>query len=143
MSSKRPRRRYGGYEEAKELRRRKVLTSSCCPAFRQIHRNLPRTQRQDLEQPLADGAIARIPQETRARLPSRLRRTLHRQEDGDVPREVKPYVDCVITFEELQALFDAEEIDLASSRRAPLDNASFYGRIFARSGGSPKRSKKP
>jgi iron only hydrogenase large subunit-like protein len=44
--------------------------------------------------------------------------------------ESKPYVDCVITFEELQALFDAEEIDLASFEESPLDNASFYGRIF-------------
>jgi iron only hydrogenase large subunit-like protein len=47
----------------------------------------------------------------------------------------KPFVDCVITFEELQALFDAEEIDLASLPEAPLDNASYYGRIFARSHG--------
>jgi iron only hydrogenase large subunit-like protein len=41
----------------------------------------------------------------------------------------------VITFEELQALFDAENIDLAKLEENPLDNASFYGRIFARSGG--------
>ena len=46
-----------------------------------------------------------------------------------------PYIDCMITFEELQALIDAKEIDLKSLEESPLDNASYYGRIFARSGG--------
>lgn len=45
------------------------------------------------------------------------------------------YVDCAITFEELQALFDAKGIDLSSLAPTPLDNASYFGRIFARSGG--------
>ena len=49
--------------------------------------------------------------------------------------EVKPYVDTVLTFEELQALFDSRNIDLASLDEGVLDNASYFGRIFARSGG--------
>ena len=48
---------------------------------------------------------------------------------------VKPYVDSVITFEELQALFDSRDIDLETLDLTPLDNASYFGRIFARSGG--------
>ena len=48
---------------------------------------------------------------------------------------VSPYIDCVITFEELQALFDARDIDIASLPDEHLNNASYYGRIFARSGG--------
>ncbi|OGO89865.1 MAG: hypothetical protein A2Y17_01000 [Clostridiales bacterium GWF2_38_85] len=48
---------------------------------------------------------------------------------------VKPYVDSVITFEELQALFDSRDIDITSLDEDLLDNASYYGRIFARSGG--------
>ena len=47
----------------------------------------------------------------------------------------QPYIDCVITFEELQALFDARDIDIASLPDEHLNNASYYGRIFARSGG--------
>lgn len=48
---------------------------------------------------------------------------------------VKPYIDSVITFEELQALFDGREIDITKLEEDVLDNASYYGRIFARSGG--------
>ena len=49
--------------------------------------------------------------------------------------EVKPYVDTVLTFEELQALFDSRDLDLSSLEDGVLDNASYFGRIFARSGG--------
>ena len=49
--------------------------------------------------------------------------------------ELKPYIDSTITFEELQALFDSRDIDLKSLEEGVLDNASYYGRIFARSGG--------
>jgi iron only hydrogenase large subunit-like protein len=49
--------------------------------------------------------------------------------------DVKPYVDSVITFEELQALFDSRDIDITALDEDVLDNASYFGRIFARSGG--------
>ena len=48
---------------------------------------------------------------------------------------VKNLVDVVITFEELQALFDSRDFDITSLEEEVLDNASYYGRIFARSGG--------
>ena len=48
---------------------------------------------------------------------------------------VRPYVDSVITFEELQALFDSRNIDLITLEETHLDHASCFGRIFARSGG--------
>ncbi len=48
---------------------------------------------------------------------------------------VKPYVDAVMTFEELQALFDSRDLDITSLEEGVLDNASYFGRIFARSGG--------
>ena len=47
----------------------------------------------------------------------------------------KPYVDAVITFEELHALFDSKDIDITTLGEDVLDNASYFGRIFARSGG--------
>ena len=48
---------------------------------------------------------------------------------------VKPYVDAVLTFEELQALFDSRDIEITELEEDVLDNASYFGRIFARSGG--------
>ena len=44
-------------------------------------------------------------------------------------------MDSVLTFEELQALFDSREIDITTLSEGVLDNASYFGRIFARCGG--------
>jgi iron only hydrogenase large subunit-like protein len=49
--------------------------------------------------------------------------------------EVKDYVDCVLTFEELQALIDSRNIEIDKLPEDVLENASYFGRIFARSGG--------
>ena len=49
--------------------------------------------------------------------------------------DLKGIIDYVLTFEELNAILDAMEIDLKSCEETVLDNASYYGRIFARSGG--------
>ncbi len=49
--------------------------------------------------------------------------------------DIKDAVDLVITFEELQAMLDAMNIELEKCEDSMLDNASFYGRLFARSGG--------
>ena len=55
---------------------------------------------------------------------------------AEVQREtVAPYVDVAMTFEELQALFDSKDIDIMTLSEGVLDNASYFGRIFARSGG--------
>lgn len=44
-------------------------------------------------------------------------------------------VDCVLTFEELYALFESRGLDVAQLEDTELDQASGYGRTFARSGG--------
>ena len=49
--------------------------------------------------------------------------------------ESKPYVDAVMTFEELQALYDSRDIDITELDDSTLSGASRFGRIFARTGG--------
>lgn len=49
--------------------------------------------------------------------------------------ELKKDIDYVLTFEEIAAMIDAANINLESCEEVPLNNASYYGRIFARSGG--------
>ena len=44
-------------------------------------------------------------------------------------------MDCVLTFEELQALFDSRDIDPTTLEETELNNASYYGRIFGHCGG--------
>lgn len=122
--------------ESRELAEKGFLTSSCCPAFVDyIHKNFP-----DLVpfishnlSPMA--AISRYIKETDpdAKVifigPCTAKK-------AEVQKEtVKPYVDVAMTFEELQALFDSREIDITTLAEDVLDNASYFGRIFARSGG--------
>lgn len=47
----------------------------------------------------------------------------------------KDAVDYVLTFEELVALIDSKAIQLEHLPESPLDNASYFGRIFASIGG--------
>ena len=44
-------------------------------------------------------------------------------------------MDSVLTFEELQALIDSRDIDASTLSESKLNNASYFGRIFARCGG--------
>lgn len=46
--------------------------------------------------------------------------------------KAKDWIDCVISFEELQAFLDARDINVTVLGETALDNASFYGRIFAK-----------
>ena len=59
--------------------------------------------------------------------------TAKKQEIKD--EKVKKYIDSAMTFEELQALIDAYEIDMKLLKEDQLNDASYFGRIFARCGG--------
>lgn len=124
------------YKEAKELVEKGFLTSSCCPAFvSYIKKSFPK-----LAEHISHNVSPMV----------EISKYLKKLEPGSKvifigpctakkgeiqQPEIAGIVDCVLTFEELQALFDSRQIDLASLPDAYLDNASYYGRIFARSGG--------
>ena len=44
-------------------------------------------------------------------------------------------IDCVLSFEELQAFFDARQIDIDTLEGIEMNDATYFGRIFARAGG--------
>lgn len=122
--------------EAEELAEKGFLTSSCCPAFvNYIEKSFPQLTEHISHNPSPMAALARAIKEREpdARVIFIGPCTAKKQEAQK--EEVKPYVDCVLTFEELQAWFDSRGIDLSLLPEEPLDDASFYGRIFARSGG--------
>lgn len=122
------------YLEAQELVEKGFLTSSCCPGFVDyIHKNYP-----DI-----------VPEISHNLSPmGQLGKVLKQMDPGcktvfigpciakkNELRRVREFVDSVITFEELQALFNAKDLDIASLEGTMLDNASYFGRIFARVGG--------
>ena len=122
--------------ESKELSEKGFLTSSCCPAFvsyvksafpdlvKYISHNLSpmATLAKYIKDTDSDSKVVFIGPCTAKKAEAQL-------------EEVKPYVDAVLTFEELQALYDSKDIDITPLEEDVLDNASYFGRIFARSGG--------
>lgn len=123
-------------KEAAELAEKGFLTSSCCPAFVDyIHKNFP-TLVEKISHNLSPAAeIARYIKENTpgAKVMFIGPCTAKKAEFKDT--RAKEYIDCTLTFEELQALFDSRNIDITTLEEGVLDNASYFGRIFARSGG--------
>ena len=122
--------------EAKELVEKGFLTSSCCPAFvSYVKKQFP-----DLSEYISHnlspmGTIAKSIKEKDANakvvfIGPCTAKKMEFQKD-----EVKDYVDTVITFEELQALFDSKDIEIENLPEESIDSASYYGRIFGRSCG--------
>ncbi len=122
--------------EAKELAEKGFLTNSCCPAFVQyVKTNFP-----DLAQYISHnlspmGALAKYIKSTDKNAKVVFIGPCTAKKAEAQLEEVKPYVDAVLTFEELQALYDGKDIDITTLSEDVLDNASYFGRIFARSGG--------
>ena len=122
--------------ESKELAEKGFLTSSCCPAFVDfIEKNFPDIKPFISHNLSPMATIAKYIKEHEA--PCKVvfigpctAKKMEVQKDS-----VKPYVDAAMTFEELQALFDSKDMDITTLGEGVLDNASYFGRIFARCGG--------
>ena len=123
-------------KEAAELVEKGKLTSSCCPAFvSYIEKSYPELTKYISHNlsPMAELGKFIKEQDKDAKTIFIGPCTAKKQEFQK--DSVKKYIDCVITFEELQALFDSRDIEITYLAEDELNDASFYGRIFARSGG--------
>ena len=122
--------------EAKELAEKGILTSSCCPAFvRYIKTTFPKLADYISHNMSPMAVLAKYIKETTPGAKVVFIGPCTAKKAEAQLEEVKDYVDTVLTFEELQALFDSRDFDLSTFEEGVLDNASYYGRIFARSGG--------
>lgn len=124
------------YYEAQELAEKGFLTSSCCPAFVDYVKKYYPQLKDKISHNLSPmAAIAKYIKESdeKAKIVFIGPCTAKKMEIQD--EKVAKYVDSVLTFEELQALFDSRDLELSELSEDVLDNASYYGRIFARSGG--------
>ena len=129
------------YAEARELAEKDFLTTSCCPAFVAYIKSQFPDLMQYVSHTLSPAAlISEYIKKTDAAAkvvfigPCTAKKAEYREDRCKMP-DGSPIVDSVLTFEELQALFDSRDIDITSLGEDVLDNASYYGRIFARSGG--------
>jgi iron only hydrogenase large subunit-like protein len=122
--------------EAKELSEKGLLTSSCCPAFVQyIKSQFPNLVEHISHNMSPMAVLAKYIKQTTPNAKVIFVGPCTAKKAEAQLEEVKQYVDCVLTFEELQALFDSRDIEIETLEEGVLDNASYFGRIFARSGG--------
>ncbi len=130
------------YNEAREFKEKMetsenpVMTTSCCPAFvRFVENNFP-----ELKDAIS-GSVS--PMVMTASLIKHSDPTARVVFIGPCAAKKFEYtlekthgmIDSVMSFEELQAFVDARGIDTTQCEDTILDNASYYGRIFAKSSG--------
>lgn len=122
--------------ESKEFAEKKKMTSSCCPAFvKYIETAFPdlKDMVSSTLSPMALLGKYIKENDSTARVVF-IGPCTAKKEEIKLDK-VKDYIDSVLTFEELQALIDSKDINLNTLEESPLNNASYFGRIFARSGG--------
>ena len=122
--------------ESQELVEKGFLTSSCCPAFvKYIKTAFPTLVPYISHNMSPMGALAKYIKENVENAKVVFIGPCTSKKAEAQLANVKPYVDAVITFEELQALFDSRDIEITELPEENLDDASYFGRIFARIGG--------
>ena len=126
----------GAFSESKELAEKGFLTSSCCPAFvSYIEKAFPQLLPFVSHNLSPMGAISKYIKDNEENCKVVFIGPCTAKKAEVQKDSVSPYVDAALTFEELQALFDSRDIDITELEEGMLDNASYYGRIFARCGG--------
>lgn len=124
-------------KEAEELVEKGFLTSSCCPAFVDyIKKHVPELADKISHNlsPMAEiGKFVKLGGENPVKCifigPCTAKKAEMRLPNVDL------WIDSVLTFEELQAMIDAREIETESLEETSMNDASYFGRIFGRSGG--------
>jgi len=123
-------------KEAKELAEKGFLISSCCPSFvKYVQINFP-----DMVQHISHNvspmvAVAQSVKRTdpTAKVvfigPCIAKKMEFKNSD------IASAVDSVLTFEELQAFLDGMDITIENLPETALSDASYHGRLFARTGG--------
>lgn len=122
--------------EARELIEKGFLTSSCCPAFvKYVQHKFPNMVDKISHTPSPMAALGKAIKEKDPRAKVIFVGPCTAKKAEFQKPEVAPYIDCVLTFEEIQALIDSMNIDIENLEESVLDEASAFGRQFAYSGG--------
>lgn len=124
-------------KETEELAEKGFLTSSCCPAFvRYIETAMPDMVKHISHNlsPMAEiGRYVKINADMPVRTifigPCTAKKAEQQKQTVDL------WIDCVITFEELQAMIDSQNIVMSVMDETSLEDASYFGRVFGRTGG--------
>ena len=122
--------------EAQELAEKGFLTTSCCPAFvKYVEKNYPNLVKHVSHNLSPMAIMGKLLKEKYPNAKTVFVGPCTAKKAEAKKDNVKEYVDCVITFEELLALLKAKDLTIKTLEETELDDATLFGRIFARSGG--------
>lgn len=125
--------RHEAHELLEHKEKNEVLTSSCCPGFvNYIDLKYPELKHHVSKTVSPMTATARLikaidPEGVVVFIGPCIAKKTEQMRAQDT--------DYVLTFEELAAMLDSQNLDLAELEPSPLNNASYFGRKFATSGG--------
>ncbi|MCI8646874.1 MAG: 4Fe-4S dicluster domain-containing protein [Firmicutes bacterium] len=124
------------YTEAQELIEKGFLTTSCCPAFvKYIKTRFPELEEHISHNLSPMATLGKFIKEhdKDAKVvfigPCTSKKAEIKQD------HVKDWIDYVMTFEELQAIIDSKDIIVEELPETEMDDATYFGRVFARIGG--------
>ncbi len=121
--------------EAKEWLEKGFLTSSCCPAFvKYVRRHFP-AMADKISTTISPAAMISKTIKEKDSLAKVVFIGPCTAKKAEIKGYDQPYIDYVLTFEELQALFHSKDMDITQLTAEQLVGASAYGRNFAVSGG--------
>lgn len=125
------------WEEADELAEKGMLASSCCPAFvNYVEKYFPQQAEELISKtpsPMVMTARAIKKKDPGARVVF-IGPCVAKKQEFQLGKTMGA-VDCVLTFEELNAMFEARNVEPSELEEAATDEASAYGWRFAASGG--------
>ena len=124
------------WEESKELEEKGFLLSSCCPAFvSYVEKNFPALKEHISHNLSPAGTLAKYLKERDPSCKTVFIGPCTAKKTEFQRGEYEGLIDSVLTFEELVALIDSKDIDVAVLPESEMNDASGSGRRFARSGG--------
>ncbi len=121
--------------EAEEWLEKGFLTSSCCPAFVKFAKREFPTFADKISTTLSPAAMISKSIKDKDALAKIVFIGPCTAKKAEINGYDQPYIDYVLTFEELQALFHSKDMDITKMEAEKLVGASAYGRNFAVSGG--------
>ncbi len=122
-------------KEAEEWAEKGILTSSCCPAFvKYVRQQFPALAKY-VSTTLSPAAMISKHIKEQDAMAKVVFIGPCTAKKSEIQNYEEPYIDYVLTFEELQALFHSKDIDVTTLEAEKLVGASAYGRNFAASGG--------
>ncbi|MFI3251494.1 MAG: monomeric [FeFe] hydrogenase, partial [Eubacteriales bacterium] len=123
-------------QEGEELEEKGVLSSSCCPAYVDFVKLKFPDQIEVVSH--TPSPMVMIGRHIKKKDPQAkvvfVGPCMAKKKEVSDPR-AKGAIDCALTYEELFSLFESKQIDPTTLEETFLDEASTFGRHFARSGG--------